>query len=345
MKFLFIVIIFSIILITGCAQTAENKNVQPKSEADQVIQSKNSGGSGISIKIAVAGSWGDVTPLFVAQEKGIFKKNNVNVDIQFREQYTDALDGLYAEGDADGIVELTQDTVVTNPGQDAPAKIVYVFDYSVSGDAIVGKANSIADLKGKRIGGSTGLGASRLFVLAVLEKNGMKESDVSIVETKEEDVLAALDAGIIDAGHVSGEVLSNALKRGYKTIATTADVQGLDAHVLAFKKDALGKKSVEIQALVNSLAEARAFVDANREEAIAITAKQLSLSKNEYKNRLDTLHGLTLEENINAFKKTTDYSSLYKSLTVLNDFYYEGNSPVVVGDMIEPQFINSAKKS
>ena len=157
---LFVSLILSIILIAGCAQTAENKNVQQNGKTiTPPPKDTGTGSTRAHIKIAVAGSWADWTPLFVAQEKGIFKKNNVNIEILFREDYSQALYGLYVGGDADGVVELTQDTIVHNTDDQTPTKIVYVLDHFVSGDAIVGKANSIADLKGKRIGGSTGPGA------------------------------------------------------------------------------------------------------------------------------------------------------------------------------------------
>ena len=76
---------------------------------------------------------------FIAQEKGFFEKNNVNVQLTLVPDYLQMIDGYYA-GQFDGIMGVYADVIFQN-SQGIDSKVVFAVDYSDTADAIVGKRN------------------------------------------------------------------------------------------------------------------------------------------------------------------------------------------------------------
>lgn len=105
----------------------------------------------------------------------------------------------FATKELDGVVETIGDAVI-HAATGVPARVVLVTDYSAGADGFITNQQfgSPAELRGKRLG--VGVGTfSQLFALTVLEKYGLKESDVYFVNVDAEDVPAALENGQIDA--------------------------------------------------------------------------------------------------------------------------------------------------
>ena len=108
---------------------------------------------------------------YIAQEKGIFEKNGVNVQLLFDKDYFNAVE-QYDNDEADGITLVFSDAMIQD-SNGVDTKVVYNIDSSQSGDAIVSKfkkSNKII-LRGKK-SGIEGINTfSHLFVLKALEKS------------------------------------------------------------------------------------------------------------------------------------------------------------------------------
>ena len=85
---------------------------------------------------------------YVAQEKGFFKKNNVDVNLTTM-QHTDDVANKYADGDFDGILTVYPDVIILQ-SSGVNTKVVYTIDSSFKGDAIVGHGHNLSDEKEKR---------------------------------------------------------------------------------------------------------------------------------------------------------------------------------------------------
>src|SRR5947209_980601 len=95
------------------------------------------------------GAWAiDYFP-FIAQEKGYFKQNNVNVQLTLVPDYLQFIQG-YASGQYDGIMTLYPDVMLLN-NQGIDSKVVYSIDYSTKADVIIGKGNNLTEVKGQKI--------------------------------------------------------------------------------------------------------------------------------------------------------------------------------------------------
>lgn len=152
------------------------------------------------IKIAI-NTWAGYAHAYIAIEKGYFEKNGARVELVFDKDYTSSRK-RYIDGAVDGIFEVYADAIMQN-SEGIPSRVVYITDYSVSADVIIGRPelNGLSDLRGKKVGIDNINSFSHLFVLTAIEKSGVKEHEVRFEIVPALDIPAAIEKGIIDAGH------------------------------------------------------------------------------------------------------------------------------------------------
>ncbi len=321
---IFLSILLLICVVTGCADKAE------KAKKDGPIR--------IAMNV-----WPGYAHVFIAQEKGFFKENNVDVELILAKEAVDSLE-IYKNGGTDGILTIVPDVIMLN-AERIPTKIVYVADYSDAGDVIVGRGeyNSLADLKGKTVS-FEGLNTfSHMFVIKALENAGLEELDVKFANIKAHKVLIALEQGEIDAGHTWNPTKSKALKAGYKVLGKAGDTPGVITDVLAFNSKIIKERPEKIWAIVKSMLEARDFVYTNRVEAIAIMAKAEGMTEEEMADGIDGVHQPDLKENVEAMKKTEKLTSLYYIGEYAAGFFLNRgqlSQKPNLDEIIEPRFIN-----
>jgi NitT/TauT family transport system substrate-binding protein len=281
---------------------------------------------------------------YIAQEKGYFKKNNVDVDLTLLQNYADVVKE-YTNGDFDGIFSVYSDVIVQNSlGIDT--KVVYNVDSSSYADAIVGKGNNLSDLKGKKIGVEGINTFSHFFVLKSLEKVGLTEGDVQFVDVPVQNISEQLQKGEIFAGHVYTPFISDTIKKGFKILSTGADIPGTITSVLAFHSDIVQQRPQDIQNIVKSMIEAKEDYDKNKEQDISIMALKSGLSKDKIIEGINNVKLLDLNYNIqNSMNRaSTNTTSLYVSGNNIAKFYTErgviSEYPNIDG-LIDPQFVNA----
>ena len=95
-------------------------------------------------------TWVGFGPLFVAQEKGFFAKEGIEVELINIDDHAAAFAGLVA-GQVDAIAGGLQDVVIFSEPDDDPLLCVLVNDESRGADGIVANKDirSIADLRGQ----------------------------------------------------------------------------------------------------------------------------------------------------------------------------------------------------
>ncbi len=269
---------------------------------------------------------------FIAQEKGFFEKNNVNVQLTLVPDYLQMIDGYYA-GQFDGIMGVYADVIFQN-SQGTDSKVVFAVDYSDTADAIVGKPNdknptanftnySLAEVQGKKIGVQGINSFSHLFILKALEKAGLNEGDVEFVDVPAQNVTRALEKGEIIAGHTYEPYTSEALKKGYKILFTAGSIPGLINTVLAFRSDVVEQRPHDIQAIVKSLVEAEDYYMGNRADALKIMSLKSGISESDIVAGFDGIRILSLSDNVNTAmnSKSNDTASLYVTGNEISNFF------------------------
>ena len=300
----------------------------------------------IKIGVDVFSGWGHI---FIAQEKGFFQENGVDVEIVLNKDYL-TIQKQFADDELDGAFMVYADAIYAH-GQGINAQVVYISDQSVTADVIAAKPEltHIKDLKGKTIGVEGINSFSHLFVLTALEKAGLRESDYSIKNIGAQDVTDAIGRGEIDGGHTYGPGKFEAKGKGYVFLAYAGDVKGIITDILAFHGKTVKERPGEIQAIVNSLFEAKKFQETNREEALKIIAKAINDTPESVGIGIDAVDYLDRGENYYAMyeeieEEDEEKFSLIESGILIGNFYLERgqlSSLPNFNEIIEPRFVKN----
>ncbi len=266
--------------------------------------------------------WLGYTVLEVAKQKDWFKQAGVEVEMVWFD-YLPSLDAFSA-GKIDGVCVVATDALV-NGANGAKSKIIALLDYSDGQDMIIGKpgVNSIKDLKGMSVGLEVTL-VEHLLLLKALEANGMKQSDVKIVNTPTNETPQTLASGKVGAIGAWYPVSGQALKAvaGSKPLFTSAEAKGLIYDVLAVNPTSYAKRKDDWAKVVATYYKCVDYVldPKTRDDAAKIMAAKVGADVAEYTKALPGCHFLTLAEAKTAFKKGPGLDSIYGSMAVGNKF-------------------------
>jgi NitT/TauT family transport system substrate-binding protein len=244
-------------------------------------------------------AWIGSIAFFVAQQKGFFKDEGLDVQTKSFSSPGDGLKPLL-NNDLDAVLS-TADSVLTvvdkAPGQ---LKIVYLTDTSAGADAILAKKDikTIKDMKGRKVAATLGQ-CNQLLLDKALEKAGLTEKDVNLVNMNPDDAGAAFAAGQIDVAvtwepwitKVSGE------KKGH-VIFSSKETPNLILDVLAVNTKGAATKSAETRAFLKALNRGYEFVQTHRDEAAVLAGKALEQKPDEVKPMLDKVNLYSPQKNL-----------------------------------------------
>jgi NitT/TauT family transport system substrate-binding protein len=269
--------------------------------------------------------WPGFTIFEVAKQKGWFKEAGVEVELIWFD-YLPSLDAFSA-GKIDGVTCVATDALVDG-ANGAKSKLIAILDYSDGSDMIIGApgVNSIKDLKGKKVGLEVTL-MEHLLLLKALELNGMKQSDVELINTATNETPQTLGSGKVAAVGAWYPVSGQALKQvaGAKPIFTSADVKGLIYDVLAVSPTSLGTRKDDWTKVVATFYKCVDYLlnPATREDAIKIMAARAGAPVDEYTKAVPGTKFMTLAAAKEALKKGDGLDSLYGSMAIGNTFNLE----------------------
>jgi NitT/TauT family transport system substrate-binding protein len=292
---------------------------------------------------------------YLAQEKGFFEKNNVNVELTLVQDYLTILSD-YMNGEFDGMIPVYTDVIFQN-SEGIDSRVVYVIDYSNTGDVIIGNVSTIpensnssnttlANVKGKKISVEGINSFSHLFVLKALETVGLGEGDVEFVNVPAQNVTRELDKGDIVAGHTYQPYTSEALRKGYKILFAAGDIPGVIADVLVFRTHLVEQRPLEIQSIIKSLIEAQRYYFNNEEESLKIMSSKSGVGIPEIRSGLESVTLPSLKENFNVAMKMNpnDKASLYASGNYISEFFLNRgqiSENFNYNTTVDPRFVNA----
>jgi NitT/TauT family transport system substrate-binding protein len=280
---------------------------------------------------------------YVAQEKGYFEKNNVDVNLTLIQDYADAV-RAYSNGEYDGMFIVYSDALIQN-AEGIDTKVVYNIDTSYDADAIIGSVVNLSDVSGKKVGVEGINTFSHIFMLKSLENVGLAEADVEFVNIPGQNIPEALVNKEIVAGHVYEPFVIEGVKKGFKILSTGADIPGIITNVLVFHSDIVEQRPTDIQNIIKSLIEAKEDYDKNSEQGIEIMSSRSGISKDLIVEGLNNVKFTDLDYNtqFSMNKELKDTLSLYYSGDSVAKFYSERgviSEYPDIDDIIEPKFVN-----
>lgn len=258
----------------------------------------------------------------IAIEKDWFADAGVEVEFEWFD-YVASMDA-FAAGQLDAVAMTNGDALVTG-ATGAQSVMILINDYSNGNDMVVGApgVESVEDLKGKKIGVEVGF-VSHLLLLNALEKAGMSEADVELVNVPTNETPQVLASGEVDAivawQPSSGQALS--MVAGSQPVYTSADEPGLIYDVLAVSPASLAANRDDWKTVLQVWYKAVDYLNdpATRDDAVSIMASRVGLSPEEYASFIDGTKILTLEEAKPFLEKGDAFSSIYGSSKIADDF-------------------------
>jgi len=268
------------------------------------------------LKVEFAFWWGDFT-LLVAQEKGLFEKYGVNVEPVYYESFPEAPADL-AAGKIDGGLFSIGDALIAS--EHTGVKVVAAYDDGGLNTIVaIPEIESIADLKGKRIGVKIG-SPYELFVNEMLFTAGLQTSDVVLVNMSAEEVPDALPDKI-QAGFVWEPYTSQLLDKGNRVLFSSTQISSLYPDLITFRSSVVEERPEDIRAFLKAWFEAVDYRIKNPEETRQIAAKYVGIPVDQILAD-DQLHLMTLAENQLLFQSAPEDGSrsIYDTAQISVDF-------------------------
>lgn len=296
------------------------------------------------IKLGMS-TWLGYAPLYLAKEKGFFKKQGIDVEIVVIESPPDRR-AAFAADRIQGMAGTVDTHVMTTAAENPiPLKQVLALDDSHGGDGIVSKKEikTIKDLKGKTVAVQLGGGASYFWINYVLKENGMKLSDLKTIDMKAGDAGSAFVAGKVDAAVTWEPWLSKARETPFGHILLSSDkTPGIIVDSLAFKPDFLKKRMADVKKIVAGWNEAVVFASKNPKEADTIMAKFTNQKPEEFTKEKAGVRFYGSKENKKYFGTAKKPGLLYTVTQRAADLWFELkliNTKPKAADLIDGSFL------
>lgn len=265
-------------------------------------------------------AWPGWFPWQVAQEEGIFAKNNASVDLKWFDGYLESISALTA-GQIDANSQTLGDTISSLSGG-AEQVVVLVNDNSTGNDKVIVREgiNSIADLQGKKVAAEEGT-VDHFLLLLGLKKAGLSVQDIQFVPLETGKASSAFVAGQVDAVAVFAPFTTQALKRpNSKELFSSKDFPGAISDHLVFTRTFIEQNPEQVQAIVDSWFATLEHMKTDQDNSYSIMAKRAGVSLDEYKAYADGTRIFTIEENLKAFQPANDMSSLIFAADEMGQF-------------------------
>jgi NitT/TauT family transport system substrate-binding protein len=330
-----------VLVVLALVVAACGKDSTKATTADKAAPSA----SGESIKLGFS-AWPGWFPWQVADEKGLFDKAGLKVDLTWFEGYLDSLNAL-AGGKLDANTQTLNDTISSVSGGSEQV-IVLVNDNSTGNDQIIvgPDIKTVADLKGKKVAAEEGTVDHYLLLLG-LQKEGLTPSDVAFQPLETGAAAAAFASGRLDGVGVFAPFTTTALKRqGSHALFTSADFPGAIPDHLVVSKSLVDKRPGDVQKLVDVWFQTLDWIKAHHDEAVAIMAKRAGVSTADYESYDKGTTIFTRQQNLDAFAPGGDITHLDHAAKQISDFLLSvkliDKAPDLAG-MLDDTFVKAAK--
>lgn len=301
--------------------------------------SKNKDGATVEVNIAVNGG---LNLLSIAKNKGWFEEEfaKLNASVNWHEFQSSIplLEGLVS--DRIDFSFIGDGTVVTGKAAKTPFTVISTTGIEGNQNSVLVKPDSdiksIADLKGKQIALAKGSSA-HIFLVKALQKNGMSESDVKIVQLQPDEANAAFQAGQVDAWGTWDPYVTIETSEGRATIVESVKTMNFVAPAVMIGREKFLQAHPDLAAAyLRVYQKAVDWVKENTDEAAEILATERKMDKELVKIILENTN--YINEPITAdvadaiqttadilFETGTISEKLDVSNNVYNNSYYEAS--------------------
>ena len=183
--------------------------------------------------------WAGSIPFYAAAERGAY--GNVKVELQASESNLETYQAV-RQGQLE-LLSMSLFDALELLDKGADFKIIMATSYSNGADGLVAQRSiaSLQDLRGKRI--SVGVGTfAHLVLLRALEKGGVPETDVTLVNMSTKQGAEAFQQSKVDAAMLWEPFLTQSHTSASHTLFTTAEIPGEMPDVLLARSDVVEQR-------------------------------------------------------------------------------------------------------
>ena len=289
--------------------------------------------------------WPGIAPFYAAASRQLYGSTQVEVKT-FSSLY-DA-DRAFSQGNID-VLATTFFDALRLADEGVPIKIVMATDYSNGADGIVAHQPivSMADLKGKRV--AVEIGAINHFIfLAALDKAGLKEGDVELVNLSVEEGARAFAQGKVDAAALWEPFLSQQTAvAGAHKLFTSQEIPGEVVDVVVVRKDLAEQRPDDIANLIAGWEKAMQTWKTQPKEIMEIMAQAMSTTPESLQSDLSGLELVDLAHNSQLFDSGNQQQSFRKAyaatVTFLTQHQLLKKSAPDAAEVLDPKFVAMAQ--
>ena len=310
-----------------------------------IVVGANNAASAETLTLAHS-TWVGYGPFYIAQAKGFFEEEGVDVEFKIMENTPLKMGALMA-GQIDMVASTADEfPIYMKPGK--PLKYILAVDNSNGGDGVVANKdiNTIADLKDKKVAFEEG-SVSQFFINALLKEAGLSQSDIQMVNMTATDAGVAFTANRVDAAVTWEPALSQGANAEHgHLLVSSAQKPGLIVDVVAVRAETAAEHAEELAGFVRAWQRALDYLDANPEESHKIMAEGVGGWLSDPTVFAETLSGieyLGIEKNRAMFGTPSAPGQLYTTLGYAIDIWsgfgrvqVDGLTPA---DVIDTTFI------
>ncbi len=252
--------------------------------------------------------WVGYGPLYLAEEKGFFKKEGIRM-VFVDEQLDSARRDAFKQGMLDCEAG-TIDLLVEKRAQDTPIVAVMEIDHSTGSDGIVASADikKVEDLIGKKVAFARG-DVGETFISYLFHKRGLSLDDITIIPRRPEDAWQAFLSHKADAVVTWQPWLSKALqKQDGHILISTKDEPDIIIDVLNVREDLVKDNPQLIKKIMRGWFQALKYYKEHPLEASEIIAKYYDITPKQYREDVKGLkwddyeHQLDIKEKEELFE-------------------------------------------
>ncbi len=216
---------------------------------------------------------------------------------------------------------VTMEDVILARTRGVELSIVAVLDISAGADIVLAKdsVKSLVDIKGKRIWCEDSALAS-LILTKMLEKAGLAQSDVTVVNVPSTQQLEAWNKDRVDIVITYEPYASKLFSKGAHYLISSREFSEMIFDVLAVRKDRLEGRESSIKKLLKAHFEALDYFHKNYKDILYRISAREGNSPDEIKRALG---GVMLPSKAANRVFLAQGSNLYKSAKELNDLMFD----------------------
>ena len=277
-SFAVLVVLSLAIALSSCGNSKEKG--QPEAPADK---GKAAQTQPIKVNVATTSINSAQIPVWVANNKGLFSRYGLDVNLTYINSSSTATQALLA-GDVPLVAQGATATVNADlAGGDIVmiAGLMNTMPYELVTNSKIKKGE---DLKGQKLGISKAGTSSDLGARLILKKLGLQpEKEVFLAQSGDQgERLAALQGGAIQAALMEMPFTLVANKAGFPTLVNMADLKiPFSYNGIATTKKFLKANPEAAERFLKALIDAIHFVRTNKEETLQVMSKEMKLDDKE----------------------------------------------------------------